>query len=229
MDESRQPLARKVNFNMGLIQPYRLLIVIRLVVLAFFLRYRILNPAPSRPLWLASVICEVWFAFSWILDQFPKWSPVNRETYLDRLNLRFEKEGEPSQLSAVDFFVSTVDPEKEPPLTTANTLLSILAMDYPVEKVSCYLSDDGGAMLTFEAMSETSEFARKWVPFCKKYDIEPRAPEMYFGQKIDFFKEKIDSSFVKDRRIMKVSLSSKGLPCSMCLTLPIAIITERIR
>ncbi|MCI83656.1 cellulose synthase A catalytic subunit 3 (UDP-forming)-like, partial [Trifolium medium] len=32
-------------------------------------------------------------------------------------------------------------------------------------------------MLTFEALAETSEFARKWVPFTKKYNIEPRAPE----------------------------------------------------
>nr|AAM83096.1 cellulose synthase catalytic subunit [Mesotaenium caldariorum] len=203
MDESRQPLSRKVDFNMGLIQPYRLMIVIRLVVLAFFLRYRILNPAPSRPLWMTSVICEIWFAVSWILDQFPKWMPINRETYLDRLNLRFEKEGEPSQLQAVDLFVSTVDPEKEPPLTTANTLLSILSIDYPVDKVSCYLSDDGAAMLTFEALSETSEFARRWVPFVKKYNIEPRAPEMYFSQKIDYLKDKIQPSFVKERRIMK--------------------------
>ena len=39
-------------------------------------------------LWLVSVICEIWFAISWILDQFPKWLPIDRETYLDRLTLR---------------------------------------------------------------------------------------------------------------------------------------------
>ena len=60
-------------------------------------------------------------------------------------------------------------------------------------------------MLTFEALSETSEFARKWVPFCKKYSIEPRAPEWYFSQKIDYLKDKVHPSFVKDRRAMKVS------------------------
>ena len=73
-----------------------------------------------------------------------------------------------------DFYV-TVDPLKEPPLVTANTVLSILSVDYPVDKVSCYVSDDGSAMLTFEALSETAEFAKKWVPFCKKHNIEPRA------------------------------------------------------
>lgn len=93
---------------------------------------------------------------------------------------------------------------KEPPLITANTVLSILAVDYPVDKVACYVSDDGAAMLTFEALSETSEFARKWVPFCKKYSIEPRAPEWYFCQKIDYLKNKVHPAFVRERRAMKV-------------------------
>lgn len=115
-------------------------------------------------------------------------------------------------MAAVDIFVSTVDPLKEPPLVTANTVLSILAVDYPVDKLSCYVSDDGAAMLTFEALSETSEFARKWAPFCKKHDIEPRAPEWYFAQKIDYLKDKVDPSFVKDRRAMKVG------QCRSCLS-----------
>eukprot|EP00249_Psilotum_nudum_P010702 c22707_g1_i1 orf=736-4026(+) len=204
MDEARQPLSRKVSIPSSKINPYRMVIILRLVVLGFFFRYRILNPVKDAyPLWLTSIVCEIWFALSWILDQFPKWFPINRETYLDRLSLRYEREGEPSQLAAVDIFVSTVDPMKEPPLVTANTVLSILAVDYPVESVSCYVSDDGAAMLTFEALSETSEFARKWVPFCKKFSIEPRAPEVYFSQKIDYLKDKVQPSFVKDRRAMK--------------------------
>jgi cellulose synthase A len=99
-----------------------------------------------------------------------------------------------------------VDPAKEPPIVTANTILSILSVDYPVDKVSCYLSDDGAAMLTFECLSETSEFARKWVPFCKKFSIEPRAPDMYFALKIDYLKDKVQPTFVKERRAMKVEL-----------------------
>jgi cellulose synthase A len=109
-------------------------------------------------------------------------------------------------LAAVDIFVSTVDPLKEPPIVTANTILSILAVDYPVDKVSCYISDDGASMLTFDALAETSEFARKWVPFVKKYEIEPRAPEFYFSQKIDYLKDKVQPSFVKERRAMKVCM-----------------------
>ncbi|CAL9772392.1 unnamed protein product [Musa acuminata subsp. burmannicoides] len=204
MDEARQPLSRKLPISSSQINPYRMIIIIRLVVVGFFFHFRIMNPAvDAYPLWLISVICEIWFAMSWILDQFPKWLPIERETYLDRLSLRYEKEGQPSQLSPIDIYVSTVDPMKEPPLITANTVLSILAVDYPVEKVSCYVSDDGAAMLTFEALSETSEFAKKWVPFCKKFNVEPRAPEWYFQQKMDYLKDKVHPSFVKERRAMK--------------------------
>ncbi|XP_027340848.1 probable cellulose synthase A catalytic subunit 3 [UDP-forming] [Abrus precatorius] len=204
MDEARQPLSRKLPVPTSQINPYRMIIVIRLVVLGLFFHYRVMHPVDNAyALWLVSVICEIWFTLSWILDQFPKWLPVMRETYLDRLSLRYEKEGQPSQLSPIDIFVTTMDPLKESPLVTANTVLSILAVDYPAEKVSCYVSDDGAAMLTFEALSETSEFARKWVPFCKKFSIEPRAPEWYFAEKINYLKDKAHPSFVKERRAMK--------------------------
>jgi cellulose synthase A len=102
---------------------------------------------------------------------------------LSSLFFPHKQEGQPSQLCPVDIFVSTVDPSKELPLVTANTVLSILAVDYPVDKVSCYVSDDGAAMLAFEALSETSEFAKKWVPCCKKFNIEPRAPEFYLRKR----------------------------------------------
>ncbi|TKW13714.1 hypothetical protein SEVIR_5G119300v4 [Setaria viridis] len=203
-DDARLPLSRIVPISPNELNLYRTVIVLRLIILCFFFQYRITHPVwDAYGLWLVSVICEVWFALSWLLDQFPKWYPINRETYLDRLALRYDREGEPSQLAPIDVFVSTVDPLKEPPLITANTVLSILAVDYPVDKVSCYVSDDGSAMLTFEALSETAEFARKWVPFCKKHNIEPRAPEFYFAQKIDYLKDKIQPSFVKERRAMK--------------------------
>ena len=96
----------------------------------------------------------------------------------------------------MDIFVRTVDPMKEPPLVTVNIVLSILAVDYPVDKVYY----DGAAILTFDA----SEFAIKWVPFCKKYNIHPRAPEWYFAQKINCLKDKVQNSFVKEHRAMNV-------------------------
>ncbi|KAG6673908.1 hypothetical protein I3842_15G014300 [Carya illinoinensis] len=204
MDEGRQPLSRKLSIPSSKINPYRMIILLRIVILGFFFQYRITHPVnDAYGLWLTSVICEIWFAVSWILDQFPKWSPIMRETYLDRLSLRYEKEGKPSELANIDIFVGTVDPMKEPPLITANTVLSILAVDYPVDKITCYVSDDGAAMLTFEALSETSEFARKWVPFCKRFNIEPRAPEWYFYQKVDYLKDKLNPTFIRERRAMK--------------------------
>lgn len=236
MDEGRQPLSRKLSIPSSKINPYRIIILLRIVILGFFFQYRITHPVQDAyGLWLTSVICEIWFAVSWIFDQFPKWCPIVRETYLDRLSLRYfclcacarlcvvflsilslhgvfvliryEKEGKPSELADIDIFVSTVDPMKEPPLITANTVLSILAVDYPIDKVTCYVSDDGAAMLTFEALSETSEFARKWVPFCKRFNIEPRAPEWYFCQKVDYLKDKVDPGFIRERRAMKVCAS----------------------
>ncbi|KAL8524402.1 hypothetical protein ACS0TY_014112 [Phlomoides rotata] len=204
MDEGRQPLSRKMPISSSKISPYRIVILLRMAILGLFFHYRILHPVhDAYGLWLTSIICEIWFAVSWIFDQLPKWFPITRETYLDRLSLRYEKEGNPSELAAVDIYVSTVDPLKEPPLITANTVLSILAVDYPIDKVACYVSDDGAAMLTFEALSETSEFARKWVPFCKKFKIEPRAPEWYFAQKFDYLRDKVEPTFVRERRAMK--------------------------
>ncbi|KAL0326024.1 UNVERIFIED_CONTAM: Cellulose synthase A catalytic subunit [UDP-forming] [Sesamum radiatum] len=174
MDEGRQPLSRKLPIPSSKINPYRMIILLRLAILGLFFHYRIRHPVnDAYGLWLTSIICEIWFAVSWIFDQFPKWFPIERETYLDRLSLRYEKEGRPSELASMDVFVS------------------------------CYVSDDGAAMLTFEALSETSEFARKWVPFCKKYCIEPRAPEWYFAQKVDYLRDKVEPTFVRERRAMK--------------------------
>lgn len=62
----------------------------RLIILALFFHYRVTNPVDSAyGLWLTSIICEIWFAVSWVLDQFPKWTPINRETYIDRLSARY--------------------------------------------------------------------------------------------------------------------------------------------
>ncbi|XP_061365117.1 cellulose synthase A catalytic subunit 7 [UDP-forming]-like isoform X2 [Gastrolobium bilobum] len=203
-DETRQPLSRKVAIPSGRLSPYRMMVAARFIILLLFFQYRIFHPVPDAiGLWFTSVICEIWLALSWLVDQIPKWFPIDRETYLDRLSIRFEPENKPNMLSPIDIFVTTIDPIKEPPLVTANTVLSILALDYPADKISCYVSDDGASMLTFEALQETAEFARKWVPFCKKFSAEPRAPEKYFSEKIDYMKDKLQSTYVKERRTMK--------------------------
>ncbi|XWS65077.1 hypothetical protein CRYUN_Cryun05aG0059800 [Craigia yunnanensis] len=204
-----RPLTRKLKIPAAILSPYRLLIVLRVVVLALFLAWRVNHPNNDAIwLWGMSVVCEIWFAFSWLLDQLPKLCPINRATDLNVLKEKFETPSPnnpsgKSDLPGIDVFVSTADPEKEPPLVTANTILSILAADYPVEKLACYVSDDGGALLTFEAMAEAASFANIWVPFCRKHDIEPRNPESYFNLKRDPYKNKVKPDFVKDRRRVK--------------------------
>lgn len=208
-EKMSRPLAREVKIRAAIISPYRLIVLVRLAALVLFLAWRITNPnRDAMWLWGMSVVCEIWFAFSWILDQLPKLQPINRSTDLDALKEKFERQGADnplgrSDLPGVDFFVSTADPEKEPPLVTANTILSILAVDYPVEKVACYISDDGGALLTFEALAEAASYARIWVPFCRKHNVEPRNPDSYFSTKGDPTKYKVRPDFVKDRRRVK--------------------------
>ncbi|KAK4781373.1 hypothetical protein SAY86_015475 [Trapa natans] len=209
MDKPWKPLTRKVNVPPGILSPYRLLIVGRLITLFFFLGWRVTNPNEDAMwLWGMSVVCELWFAFSWVLDILPKFNPINRASDIVALKDKFEQPYEAegtgrTDLPGVDVFVSTADPEKEPPLVTANTMLSIMACDYPVDKLSCYISDDGGAILTFEAMAEAINFAEVWVPFCRKHNIEPRNPDSYFNLKTDPTKNKKRLDFVKDRRWIK--------------------------
>lgn len=180
-----------------------------MVVLGLFLTWRVRHPNHDAMwLWGMSIVCEIWFAFSWLLDSLPKLCPVNRATDLTVLKEKFETPSPEnptgkSDLPGIDIFVSTADPEKEPPLVTANTILSILAAEYPVEKLSCYVSDDGGALLTFEAMAEAASFANVWVPFCRKHGIEPRNPDSYFSLRKDPYKNKVRQDFVKDRRRVK--------------------------
>ncbi|KAK2453818.1 cellulose synthase protein D3 [Trifolium repens] len=225
-DDNWKPLCRITPIPSGIISPYRLLIAVRLVVMCFFLHWRVFHPNEDAVwLWLMSITCEIWFGFSWILDQIPKLCPVNRSTDLVVLHEKFDSPSPSnptgrSDLPGVDLFVSTADPEKEPPLTTANTILSILAVDYPVEKLACYVSDDGGALLTFEAMAEAASFADLWVPFCRKHNIEPRNPDSYFSLKVDPTKNKSKVDFVKDRRKVKreydeFKVRINGLPDSI--------------
>ncbi|GAB2267251.1 Cellulose synthase-like protein D1 [Dionaea muscipula] len=226
MDKPWKPLTRKIRVPPAIISPYRLLVLIRLVGLFMFLAWRVQNPNEDALwLWGMSIVCELWFSFSWLLDQLPKLNPINRATDLAALRDKFDAPSPSnphgrSDLPGVDVYVSTADPEKEPPLVTANTILSILAVDYPVEKVACYISDDGAAILTFEAMAEAIRFAEVWVPFCRKHDIEPRNPDSYFNQKKDPTKNKKKPDFVKDRRWIKreydeFKVRINGLPDSI--------------
>ncbi|XP_058112704.1 cellulose synthase-like protein E6 isoform X2 [Magnolia sinica] len=126
--------------------------------------------------WFGMFGVEIWFGLYWILIQSVRWKPVYRSTFKERLSQRYENE-----LPGVDIFVCTADPAIEPPTLVINTVLSVMAYDYPPEKLSVYLSDDAGCDITFYALLEASRFSTHWIPFCKKFIIEPRSPEGYFS------------------------------------------------
>ncbi|XP_058112687.1 cellulose synthase-like protein E2 isoform X3 [Magnolia sinica] len=126
--------------------------------------------------WFCMFGAEIWFGIYWIFTQSARWRPVYRSTFKERLSHRYEDE-----LPGVDIFVCTADPTMEPPTLVINTVLSVMAYDYPPEKLSIYLSDDGGSDLTFYALLEASHFAKHWIPFCKKFKVDPRSPAVYFG------------------------------------------------
>uniref|UniRef100_A0A6V7QVU4 Cellulose synthase-like protein E6 n=1 Tax=Ananas comosus var. bracteatus TaxID=296719 RepID=A0A6V7QVU4_ANACO len=121
-------------------------------------------------------MAELWFGFYWILTQSVRWNPIRRSTSKDKLAQRYG-----SDMPGVDIFVCTADPHAEPPSLVVSTVLSVMAYDYPPEKLNVYLSDDGGSILTFYALWEAARFAKHWLPFCRKYNVEPRSPAAYFS------------------------------------------------
>ncbi|XP_073103250.1 cellulose synthase-like protein E6 isoform X1 [Elaeis guineensis] len=131
----------------------------------------------GRWIWLALFGAELWFGFYWVLNQSVRWNPVYRHTFKERLSQRYQ-----DKLPNVDVFVCTADPMIEPPAMVINTVLSVMAYEYSPEKLSVYLSDDAGSELTFYALLEASCFAKSWIPFCKKFKVEPRSPAAYFKE-----------------------------------------------
>ncbi|XP_057957534.1 cellulose synthase-like protein E6 isoform X2 [Malania oleifera] len=162
--------------------PYRLYAASVFVGICMIWVYRVSHlPAAEeqvleRWVWVGAFLAELWFSFYWLITQFVRWNPIFRSTFKDRLSHRYAED-----LPGIDIFVCTADPRIEPPTMVINTVLSTMAYNYPPEKLSIYLSDDGGSELTFYALLEASRFAKEWLPFCKKFKVEPRCPEAYFS------------------------------------------------
>ncbi|XAR55359.1 Cellulose synthase (UDP-forming), partial [Bertholletia excelsa] len=166
------PLYERVSHKNSIARAVELLI---LSLLLSLLAYRLLTFPDHGFIWLLAFLCESWFTLTWAILVSTKWNPVHYDTYPDRLlNRKVE-------LPPVDMFVTTADPVLEPPIITMNTVLSLLAVEYPADRLACYVSDDGGSPLTFSSLVETSKFAQLWVPFCKKYGVQDRAPFRYFS------------------------------------------------
>ncbi|GAB4826148.1 glycosyltransferase 2 [Ancistrocladus abbreviatus] len=158
---------------------YRILITSMFTSLCLIWAYRATHiPVAGdygRWAWIGLFASELWLGFHALLSLLLRWNIIYRYTFKDRLSARYKND-----LPGVDIFVCTADPVIEPPVLVINTVLSAMAYDYPPEKLSVYLSDDGGSELTYYAMIEASHFAKHWLPFCRKYNVETRSPMVYF-------------------------------------------------
>ncbi|KAF8380023.1 hypothetical protein HHK36_027492 [Tetracentron sinense] len=130
----------------------------------------------SFSLTLSLLLSDAVLAFMWSTTQSFRMRPIRRRAFLENLTRVVDE----SQFPAMDVFICTADPYKEPPMSVVNTALSVMAYDYPPEKVSVYVSDDGGSELTLFAFMEAAKFAAHWLPFCRMNKIEDRCPDAYF-------------------------------------------------
>ncbi|KAL5552418.1 hypothetical protein UlMin_002594 [Ulmus minor] len=123
------------------------------------------------------LVADFVFAFMWLTTQSFRMRPLYREEFPDNLKRALKE----SDFPAIDVFICTTDPYREPPMRVVNTALSVMAYDYPAEKLSVFVSDDGGSALTLFALFEAAKFAGHWLPFCRKNDVVQRCPEAYFA------------------------------------------------
>ncbi|KAG0499715.1 hypothetical protein HPP92_004406 [Vanilla planifolia] len=171
----RRPLQERVTEKQTWRRVANLVILFLLLSL---LSYRLSSlPIRRSTIWFLALFSELCFTFLWFLYLNVSWTPAFYATHPDSLSTELGKD----ELPAVDVFVTTADPMLEPPLITVNTVLSLLAVEYPADRLACYVSDDGGSPVTCFALVEAAKFAEMWVPFCKRYNVQVRAPFMYFS------------------------------------------------
>ncbi|XP_023913307.1 cellulose synthase-like protein G2 [Quercus suber] len=178
-------------------------VLLHSIALAFLIYYRISflfqDQDPNAKAthlflpWLLVFASELLLSFIWLLDQAFRWRPVTRTVFPERLP-------EDDKLPAIDVFICTTDPDKEPTVEVMNSVLSAMALDYPPEKLHVYLSDDGESPITLYCMKEARSFARWWLPFCRKYRIKTRSPEAYFSGSKDDDEGSESSEFMSERR-----------------------------
>ncbi|KAJ9706242.1 hypothetical protein PVL29_001668 [Vitis rotundifolia] len=125
---------------------------------------------------LLFLLADAVLAFTWATAQAFRMCPTQRQVFIKHL----QNVAKESDYPALDVFICTADPYKEPPISVVNTALSVMAYDYPTEKLSVYVSDDGGSQLTLFAFMEAARFATHWLPYCRKNKIVERCPEAYF-------------------------------------------------
>ena len=206
LDVPGEHLERIKEVRAIILQPYRVLAILQQVLLGLFLYTHLNEPVfDARLMWLVAFFCEFWLALAWLLEQMPKQFPIERETYPDKLTKSCKFSGGESDMPALDVFITTADLGAEEYLPMANSILSALAMEYPASKLCCYVSDENASRLSCEVLVEVSEFAKEWVPFCRKHGIQQPAPEVHLSRSLDMLKGQVNKFFIADRREVKVS------------------------
>jgi mixed-linked glucan synthase len=79
-----------------------------------------------------------------------------------------------------------------------NSVVSILAADYPIDRYACYVLDDSGSLILYEALVESANFATLWAPFCSKHCTEPRALESYFALELQPHTGQLPEGFINE-------------------------------
>ncbi|KAL0348978.1 UNVERIFIED_CONTAM: Cellulose synthase-like protein G3 [Sesamum angustifolium] len=175
----------------------------RIITLSLIIKTR---ETPLVP-YLIVIVSEIVLTFLWVMHQLStQWRPVKRTVYPERLP-------EDNKLPPVDVFIFTAHSSQEPSLEVMNTVISAMSLDYPPDKLSVYLSDDGGSYVTLYAVREAWKFARLWIPFCRNYELKIRCPESYFSADEESADEKFTgcSEFVADRQIIKYAEFQEAL------------------
>ncbi|CAO2820933.1 unnamed protein product [Amaranthus hypochondriacus] len=144
--------------------------------------------------WLLMSCAELQLCFMWVLRQSFYWRPVSRTVFPEKLP-------KDEELPRIDVFICTADPNREPTFDVMNTVLSAMCLDYPANKLSVYVSDDGGSSITLNGIKEAWLFSTWWLPFCKRYNIYPICPKAYFQDNPQ--QHTMSKEFLQQRTIVK--------------------------
>ncbi|KAM7485222.1 hypothetical protein LguiA_001231 [Lonicera macranthoides] len=174
-------------------------ITLHLIALTLLIYYRssslLQSQNPTLPLTLV-FISELLLSLYWLLGAPFYWRPVSRTVFPERLP-------EDKDLPAVEVFICTADPNKEPTVEVMNTVISAMALDYPADKLCVYFSDDGGSCVTLNAIKEAWRFSKCWLPFCRRFGLKSRCPEAYFGGAEEYEDDEVVKSgheFIDEKR-----------------------------
>ncbi|KAL8536399.1 hypothetical protein ACS0TY_011861 [Phlomoides rotata] len=149
---------------------------------------------------LSLFISDALLGFMWSTKQAFRVNPIRREVFPENLEKVLDRRDFP----AMDIFICTADPYKEPPINVVNTALSVMAYDYPAEKLSVYVSDDGGSELTMFAFMEAAKFGKVWLPFCRENNITERCPDAYFSSNYALSARTSEIKMMYEKMKMKV-------------------------